>query len=86
MSVRRVRTPVSSNPFDNDNGSFFVLDNDEEQHGLWPFFTEVPTGWRVVYGAAERAACVDFAPVCFSVLRRAKRGCDSASGGLVAGL
>ena len=26
------------------------------------------------------------APVCFSVLRRAKRGCDSVSGGLLAGL
>jgi uncharacterized protein YbdZ (MbtH family) len=28
--------PVSINPFDGDNGSFFVLVNDEEQHTLWP--------------------------------------------------
>jgi hypothetical protein len=27
---------VSINPFDDDNGSFFVLVNDEEQHSLWP--------------------------------------------------
>jgi uncharacterized protein YbdZ (MbtH family) len=27
---------VSINPFDNDDGSSFVLVDDEEQHGLWP--------------------------------------------------
>ncbi|MGV7852878.1 MbtH family NRPS accessory protein, partial [Mycobacterium kansasii] len=27
---------MSINPFDDDNGSFFVLVNDEEQHSLWP--------------------------------------------------
>ena len=52
--------PVSVNPFDDDNGSFFVLVNDEEQHSLWPTFADVPTGWRVVYGEADRAACLDY--------------------------
>jgi uncharacterized protein YbdZ (MbtH family) len=51
---------VSTNPFDDDNGSFFVLVNDEEQHSLWPSFADVPAGWRVVYGEAERAACLDY--------------------------
>jgi uncharacterized protein YbdZ (MbtH family) len=51
---------VSSNPFDDDNGSFFVVVNDEEQHSLWPVFTDVPAGWRAIYGAAPRAACVDY--------------------------
>ena len=51
---------MSINPFDDDNGSFFVLVNDEEQHSLWPTFADVPAGWRVVYGAADRAACLDF--------------------------
>jgi len=32
---------VSINPFDDDNGSFFVLVNDEEQHSLWPVFADV---------------------------------------------
>ena len=27
---------MSINPFNDDNGSFFVLVNDEEQHSLWP--------------------------------------------------
>jgi uncharacterized protein YbdZ (MbtH family) len=55
-----VRRTVSINPFDDDNGSFFVLVNDEEQHSLWPTFADVPAGWRVVYGEADRAACLDY--------------------------
>jgi glycopeptidolipid biosynthesis protein len=51
---------VSTNPFDDDNGSFFVLVNDEEQHSLWPAFADVPPGWRVVFGEADRAACLDY--------------------------
>ena len=51
---------LSINPFDDDNGSFFVLINDEEQHSLWPAFADVPAGWRVVYGEADRAACLDY--------------------------
>lgn len=51
---------VSVNPFDDDDGSFYVLINDEEQHSLWPTFAEVPAGWRVVHGEAGRAECLDF--------------------------
>lgn len=49
-----------SNPFDNPDGSFLVLVNDEDQHSLWPAFAEVPAGWRTVHGAADRASCVDY--------------------------
>ncbi|MCV7124302.1 MbtH family protein [Mycobacterium lacus] len=51
---------MSVNPFDDDSGSFFVLVNDEEQHSLWPTFAEVPAGWRVAYGQATRAACLEY--------------------------
>ena len=51
---------VTANPFDDDTGSFFVLLNDEEQHSLWPTFADIPPGWRVVYGEADRAACLDY--------------------------
>ncbi|OBA64314.1 protein mbtH [Mycobacterium sp. 1100029.7] len=51
---------MQTNPFDDDNGAFFVLMNDEEQHSLWPDFAEVPTGWRVAFGKADRAACLAF--------------------------
>ena len=59
-STTRSGELVSVNPFDDDNGSFFVLINDEEQHSLWPTFADVPAGWRVVYGEADRAACLDY--------------------------
>jgi uncharacterized protein YbdZ (MbtH family) len=49
---------MTVNPFD-DNGSFFVLVNDEEQHSLRPTFVDVPSDWRVVYGEAGRAACAN---------------------------
>lgn len=51
---------MSINPFDDDNGVFFVLVNEEEQHSLWPSFAEVPQGWRVVYGEASRGACLEY--------------------------
>jgi uncharacterized protein YbdZ (MbtH family) len=52
--------PLSTNPFDDDGAKFLVLVNDEEQHSLWPVFADVPAGWRVVYGEAERAACLEY--------------------------
>ena len=60
MSSARSGDAVSINPFDDDDGSFFVLVNSEEQHSLWPAFADVPAGWRVVYGEADRAACLDY--------------------------
>jgi uncharacterized protein YbdZ (MbtH family) len=49
-----------SNPFDDADGRFFVLVNDENQHSLWPAFIDVPAGWRVVHGEADRASCLDY--------------------------
>lgn len=51
---------MSTNPFDDDNGAFFVLVNDEDQHSLWPVFADIPAGWSVVHGEASRAACLDY--------------------------
>lgn len=51
---------MSTNPFDDDNGTFFGLVNDEDQHSLWPAFAETPAGWRVAYGEASRAECLDY--------------------------
>ncbi|MGX2997529.1 MbtH family protein [Streptomyces sp. JNUCC 64] len=49
-----------ANPFDNEDGSFFVLVNHENQHSLWPAFAVVPDGWRVVFGESSRKACIDY--------------------------
>ncbi|NKZ11524.1 MbtH family protein [Mycolicibacterium septicum DSM 44393] len=51
---------MSINPFDDDDGRFLVLINDEEQHSLWPAFAEIPAGWTVAYGEAARAVCLDY--------------------------
>ncbi|MDT0616293.1 MbtH family protein [Streptomyces lancefieldiae] len=51
---------MSMNPFDDENGNFYVVVNDEEQHSLWPVFAEVPAGWRVVFGEAGRAECLEY--------------------------
>jgi MbtH protein len=51
---------VSTNPFDDDDGTFYVLANDEEQFSLWPTFVDVPAGWRVVFGADTRANCLAY--------------------------
>ena len=51
---------MSSNPFDDENGTFCVLVNDEEQHSLWPAFAEVPAGWRVALGESSRDDCLSY--------------------------
>ena len=48
------------NPFDDTEGRFLVLVNDEGQHSLWPSFAEVPAGWRTVSGPADRQAALDY--------------------------
>ena len=39
-----------TNPFEDENGTYHVLVNDEDQHSLWPSFAEIPAGWRVAFG------------------------------------
>ncbi len=48
------------NPFDDEDGTFLVLVNDEGQHSLWPSFADVPAGWEVVFGTESRAACLEY--------------------------
>jgi MbtH protein len=49
-----------TNPFEDENGVYHVLVNDEGQHSLWPSFIEVPKGWTIVHKADTRAACLEF--------------------------
>lgn len=51
---------MSTNPFDDDDGTFVVLVNDEDQHSLWPAFAEPPAGWRVCFGENTRAQCLAY--------------------------
>lgn len=49
-----------TNPFDDEDGRFLVLVNDEHQHSLWPSFAEVPAGWTVAHPEDTRQACLDY--------------------------
>ncbi|MFE0916413.1 MbtH family protein [Streptomyces nigra] len=60
---------MSTNPFDDDEGRFLVLVNDEGQHSLWPSFAEVPGGWVVVFGEDSRQACLDYVDAHWTDLR-----------------
>ncbi|MFH8886134.1 MbtH family protein [Streptomyces californicus] len=49
-----------TNPFDDEDGAFLVLVNDEGQHSLWPAFAVVPAGWTVAHPEDTRQACLDY--------------------------
>lgn len=51
---------MSTNPFDDPDGVFLVLINDEDQYSLWPSFADVPNGWRSVLGPTDRQAALDY--------------------------
>ncbi|HEX2316110.1 MAG TPA: MbtH family protein [Thermomonospora sp.] len=49
-----------TNPFEDPEGAFLVLVNDEGQHSLWPSFAAVPAGWTTVFGEDTRDACLQY--------------------------
>ncbi|MFP1660398.1 MbtH family protein [Streptomyces cavourensis] len=49
-----------TNPFEDENGTYLVLINDEGQHSLWPAFAEVPAGWIVAHPEDTRQACLAY--------------------------
>jgi uncharacterized protein YbdZ (MbtH family) len=60
-----------ANPFDNEDGIFLVLVNDENQHSLWPADITVPGGWNIAHDADTRAACLDYVEEHWTDLRPA---------------
>jgi MbtH protein len=49
-----------TNPFEDQNGTYQVLINEEGQYSLWPSFIEIPAGWSAILPSANRAICVEF--------------------------
>lgn len=49
-----------TNPFEDENGIYHVLINDEGQYSLWPIFIDVPDGWTIIHKSDSRAACLEF--------------------------
>lgn len=48
-----------TNPFDDKDGVFLVLVNDEGQYSMWPSFADVPAGWATTFGPGDRQSCLD---------------------------
>nr|AGS49261.1 MbtH protein [uncultured bacterium esnapd1.2] len=51
---------MSTNPFEDPEGTYLVLVNDEGQHSLWPAFVEVPAGWTTVLPEGPRDAALEY--------------------------
>jgi MbtH protein len=49
---------MTTNPFDDEDGRYLVLVNDEGQHSLWPSFADVPAGWTTVLAETDRATAL----------------------------
>lgn len=62
---------MSTNPFEDPQGRFLVLVNEENQHSLWPSFAEVPAGWRIAFGEDTREACLAYVESNWTDLRPA---------------
>ncbi|MFI7217027.1 MbtH family protein [Micromonospora maritima] len=49
-----------SNPFEDPDGTYVVVRNDEHQYSIWPAAMAVPAGWDVRHGPSGRQECLDF--------------------------
>lgn len=49
-----------SNPFDNPEGQFYILQNSQQQFSLWPALCALPEGWQVVCAPASQNACTEW--------------------------
>ncbi|MFE2449815.1 MbtH family protein [Stenotrophomonas sp. NPDC087984] len=74
---------MSTNPFEDPEGTYLVLVNDEGQHSLWPAFVEVPQGWRTALADATRDAALEYVNAHWTDMRpksliKAMEGADAA--------
>lgn len=46
-----------TNPFDNPQGQFYILQNTRRQFSLWPAQCALPDGWNVVCEPQPQDAC-----------------------------
>ncbi|WP_437888393.1 MbtH family protein [Phytobacter sp. V91] len=49
-----------SNPFDNTEGQFYILQNGQQQFSMWPEQCALPEGWQVVCAPASLQQCTDW--------------------------
>lgn len=47
------------NTMDDENASWWVVVNDEEQYSIWNAGQEIPNGWRPLGSPRSRQECLD---------------------------
>ncbi|MEU6540190.1 MbtH family protein [Streptomyces sp. NPDC047000] len=60
-----------TNPFEDENGTYLVLVNEENQHSLWPVWIDVPAGWSTVHGEDSLQGCLDYVETHWTDIRPA---------------
>ena len=60
-----------ANPFEDEEGVYLVLVNDQNQHSLWPASNPVPAGWKAVHGEDTRANCLEYVSTHWTDMRPA---------------
>lgn len=54
---------------DNDDVTYDVVINDEEQYSIWPVDLDVPAGWRKVGVTGDKQSCLDYVDRTWTDLR-----------------
>ncbi|MGC9540852.1 MbtH family protein [Streptomyces sp. UG1] len=68
---------MTTNPFEDENGTYLVLTNAQGQHSLWPEAIAVPDGWDVALTASSRAECLAFVEEHWTDIRPTRTGADA---------
>ncbi|OUR91728.1 MbtH family protein [Gammaproteobacteria bacterium 42_54_T18] len=55
--------------FDNENATFRVLVNHEEQYSLWPEYKAIPGGWRDSGFLGDKAECLEYVNINWTDMR-----------------
>lgn len=58
-----------TNPFENEDGEYLVLVNDEGQYSLWPSFRDIPAGWTATGPRGKRRECLDWIEATWTDMR-----------------
>ncbi|MFB6816774.1 MbtH family protein [Streptomyces sp. NPDC056347] len=51
---------MATNPFEDSQGRYVVLVNEEGQYSLWPARIQQPSGWELVKEEAGKQECGEF--------------------------
>lgn len=46
--------------FDDEDTTFNVVVNHEEQYSIWPDYKDIPSGWRAVGKSGKKQECLEY--------------------------